>query len=77
MSWYERKVMEKVTTFLSNDAAFQKLTCLNLVTCQNEFAGIFQSAVSEKREELDATRFLARARARTYTGSSMTTRNTV
>ena len=47
MNWYERKAMEKVTTFLSNDAAFQKLTCPSLVTCQNEFAGISRSAVSE------------------------------
>jgi hypothetical protein len=47
-NWYERKVMEKVNTFLSKDAAFQTLTCLNLVTCQNEFAGISRSAVSEE-----------------------------
>jgi len=39
-----------VSTFLSNDAAFQKLICLNLVACQNEFAGISQSAVSEGRQ---------------------------
>jgi hypothetical protein len=50
MNWCERKVMEKVSTFLSNDAAFQKLTCLNLVICQNEFVGIFQSAVSEEAQ---------------------------
>jgi hypothetical protein len=47
MNWYERKAMEKVSTLLSNDAAFQKLICLNLVTCQNEFAGISRSAVSK------------------------------
>jgi hypothetical protein len=56
---------------------FQTLTCLNPVTCPNEAAGISHSAVSEEREELDATRSLTRARAGTYTGSPMATRNTV
>jgi hypothetical protein len=47
MNWYERKAMEKVTTFLSNDNASQKLICPNPVTCPNEAAGISQSAVSD------------------------------
>ena len=70
MNWCERKGMgKKVTTFLSNDAAFQRLTCLNPVTCPNEAAGISQYAVSEAEKGLDAALSLTRSGAGAYTGS--------
>ena len=46
--------MEKGTAFLSNDNAFQELTCPSPVTCANEGGQIFHCAVTEAHTGLEA-----------------------
>ena len=53
MNWCERKVMERVSMFLSNDGVFLKSICPNPATYPNEAAAIFHSGVSNAPAAFD------------------------
>jgi hypothetical protein len=53
MNWCERKVMERVSMFLSSDGVFLKSICPNPATYPNEAAAIFHSGVSNAPTAFD------------------------